>query len=85
MLLLLPLSLTSIVLAAQRIVIALGGLRPWWVWLIAVIAGPILVIVGMVLINFLLELFEYLAFAWRRCPQCRARRWSWGFTRGFGL
>ena len=58
---------------------------PWWVCVAAVVVGPVLAVVGMVVINFALELAEWLAFAWRRCPTCGARRWSWGFTRGFGL
>jgi hypothetical protein len=45
----------------------------------------ILMAVGVRVVKFALELVEYLAFARRRCPTCGARRWSWGFTRGFGL
>jgi hypothetical protein len=58
---------------------------PWWVSVIALIVGLALGVAGVVVVNFTLELVEYLAFAWRRCPSCGARRWSWGFTRGFGL
>jgi hypothetical protein len=58
---------------------------PWWVFLAAVAIAPILAVVGMMATKFLLELIEYLAFARRQCPTCGGRRWSWGFTRGFGL
>lgn len=58
---------------------------PWW----AEFGSPVLVlvlgIVGAIAINLVLQLVEYLAFVWRKCPGCGARRWSWGFTRGFGL
>ena len=62
---------------------------PWWVGVLfgvlAVVVGVALALVGMIVINFVLELAEWLIFARRRCPLCNARRWSWGFTRGFGL
>ena len=58
---------------------------PWWVGVIAGVVGLVLAVVGVVVLNFAMELAEWLAFAWRRCPACGARRWSWGFTRGFGL
>jgi hypothetical protein len=58
---------------------------PWWVAVVVVVAGLVLVVVGVAAVKFVLELVEYLSFAWRRCPRCGARRWSWGFTRGFGL
>lgn len=61
----------------------------WLTATICVIAGLVLTVilagVGMIVINFALELAEWLAFARRKCPVCGARRWSWGFTRGFGL
>jgi hypothetical protein len=56
----------------------------WW-WLIA---GPLLIVasfVGAWLLHELLAGVEWLIFCLRRCPSCRARRWSWGFTQGFGL
>lgn len=58
---------------------------PWWFGALAVVAGLVIVVVGMVVINFALELAEWLAFARRRCPACGSHRWSWGYTRGFGL
>lgn len=58
---------------------------PWWVAVVAVVVGLVLAVIGAVMVKFVLELVEYLAFALRRCPSCGARRWSWGFTRGFGL
>jgi hypothetical protein len=56
-----------------------------WSWLIG---GAVLLVLGVVTsvaLNWMFELLEYLAFAGRRCPQCGARRWSWGFRQGFGL
>lgn len=58
---------------------------PWWFTVVGVIIVLVLTIVGAVAIKLLIELAEYLTFVWRRCPTCGARRWSWGFTRGFGL
>jgi hypothetical protein len=58
---------------------------PWWVGVVAVVVGLVLTVVCVVIVKFALELVEYLAFAWRQCPNCGARRWSWGFTRGFGM
>jgi hypothetical protein len=61
---------------------------PWWFWALCVLAVPLvlfLVVIGAWVLKFLLELLEYLVFARRRCLVCRQRRWSWGFTRGFGL
>lgn len=57
---------------------------PWWVAALAVVLGLVVVVVGMAVVNFGLGLAEWLAFARRPCPACGARRWSWGFTRGFG-
>lgn len=90
---LLSLAGVGVVLAA-RLVRGLLGPRPapaepvaapWWVDAVAVAVGVGLTLVGAVVLRFLLELVEWLAFAWRRCPACGARRWSWGFTRGFGV
>lgn len=56
----------------------------WW-WLLA---APLLVVasfVGSWLLHELLAGIEWLLFCFRRCPNCRFRRWSWGFTQGFGL
>jgi hypothetical protein len=60
--------------------------RPrWWAWLLIVPGSLLIAIIGGVLLDFALQLVEWAAFVLRRCPQCRRRRWSWGFTRGFGL
>lgn len=58
---------------------------PWWANVLGVVVGLVLAGVGVVVVKYGLELLEYLMFAWRRCPQCGLRRWSWGFTRGFGM
>lgn len=56
----------------------------WW-W---VLAAPLLLVAsffGAWLLHGLLAGIEWLLFCFRRCPNCRSRRWSWGFTQGFGL
>jgi hypothetical protein len=56
-----------------------------WRW---ILAAPLLLIAsfaGALLLNLLLEGLEWLAFCLRKCPSCGGRKWSWGFTRGFGL
>ena len=58
---------------------------PVWVGVVVVLVGLALVAAGAAAVKFSLELAEYLAFARRPCPGCQSRRWSWGFTRGFGL
>lgn len=66
-----------------------GTTEAGWSWWIAVPAGVIvglaLIALGVVVLNYSLELIEYLVFLRHRCPKCGARKWSWGFTRGFGL
>jgi hypothetical protein len=51
----------------------------------AMIIGFVVLFIAAMLLNVLMEFIEWLAFSLRRCPKCRCRRWSWGFTRGFGL
>jgi hypothetical protein len=62
---------------------------PLWgaiVLMLVGVAALVGIIVGMVVIKYLLELAEYLAFVrWQQCPQCGGRSWTRGFTRGFGL
>jgi hypothetical protein len=53
-------------------------------WLVMLAAFPVSV-VGAIALYALLEAVEWLVFARRRCANCGARHWSWGFTRGFGL
>jgi hypothetical protein len=60
----------------------------WWALLIV----PLIMIVGFIalfifamILNAWMELIEWLAYCRRRCPTCGSRKWSWGFTRGFGL
>jgi hypothetical protein len=59
------------------------GLGWWWL-----IGAPVLLALAVpvaIILNWLLELAEWLAFCWRRCPLCGKRKWSWGFFEGFGL
>ncbi|MBB6051025.1 hypothetical protein [Armatimonas rosea] len=58
---------------------------PWWVMPVGFVIGIPLVVLGAYLWGRFLELMEYLFVALHRCPNCKARRWSWGFTSGFGL
>ena len=60
----------------------------WWKLLIipiVAIAGFVVLVIAAIILDLFLGLIEYLAFAARKCPTCGKRRWSWGFTRGFGL
>lgn len=52
-----------------------------WRWVFV----AILLIPCEVAIHYAAQLTEWLAFCLKRCPGCGTRRWSWGFTRGFGL
>jgi hypothetical protein len=60
----------------------------WWNLLAIPIGLIVLIIVaffGGLVLNYALEFFEWLAYCLRKCPKCGCRKWSWGFTRGFGL
>lgn len=60
----------------------------WWKLLViplGMVVGLVLAFVGAVLLNYVFEFIEYVAFCLRKCPKCGARKWSWGYTRGFGL
>ena len=61
------------------------GATPWWLWVILVPASIVFLVLLTVAMNWFLELLEYLAYAGRKCPKCGKRKWSWGFTKGFGL
>ncbi|MBB5035661.1 hypothetical protein [Prosthecobacter vanneervenii] len=56
----------------------------WW-WLVAAPALLVAALAGAWLLHELLAGIEWLMFCFRRCPCCLSRRWSWGFTQGFGL
>lgn len=53
-----------------------------WVLIIIVL---LLIPLGAMLLHLTLSCVEYFIVARRRCPQCGSRRWSWGYTSGFGL
>ena len=60
----------------------------WWAVLLIPLSmalGLALLLLGALIFNYILELTEWLVYCRRRCPKCRKRRWSWGFTEGFGL
>ena len=81
----------SIVAAGSDVAPASDAARTelgWWSILVvplAMVLGFVVICVCVLILNALLELMEYLAYVLRRCPKCGRRRWSWGFTRGFGL
>ena len=59
------------------------GLGWWWL-----IGGPVVFTVAVLMsfvLSLLFETIEWLVFCRRKCPICEKRRWSWGFTQGFGL
>ena len=93
--LLLGLSLSAAILALRMLEKTMpplqpgpGGGQPWWVWVVGVVGVLICfaaIVAGAIGLHYVLAAIEYLATARRRCPSCGSRRWSWGFTRGFGL
>jgi hypothetical protein len=60
----------------------------WWKLLaipVAAIISLVAAVIGGLLLNYVFEFVEWLVYCRRKCPKCGSRRWSWGFTRGFGL
>ena len=60
----------------------------WWALLVfpvAILLWFVVLFIVVLILNAILELIEWLVFFRRRCPLCGRKRWSWGFTRGFGL
>ncbi|RYX81664.1 hypothetical protein EON83_22975 [bacterium] len=53
----------------------------WWAWL----AFVPLIIVLFLTVMLVPQFIEWLIAMVTACPQCHKRRWSWPFTRGFGL
>jgi hypothetical protein len=60
------------------------GIPPWW-WIIGVPVGAVVGLGAVIAVRYALEAVEYLVFLPRKCPHCGKRRWSWGYTQGFGL
>ena len=59
------------------------GLGWWWL-----LGGPALFATSLIMsffIGFCVELIEWLLFCCRKCSICGKRKWSWGYTQGFGL
>jgi hypothetical protein len=62
----------------------LAGHSAWW-WVLATPSVLLLSLPAAYVLNLLLEAIEWLLFCRCRCENCGGRRWSWGFTQGFGL
>lgn len=63
----------------------LFGSLGWWSWPTGILAGLILgVPLGLCFI-YTSQALEWALAHLKRCPQCQRRRWSWGYTKGFGL
>ena len=58
---------------------------PGWAWLLIIPAAVGAAVLIAAALDKIFALAEWLLFAGRRCPGCGSRRWSRGFTRGFGL
>jgi hypothetical protein len=58
---------------------------PWWVWPVAAVVTVVAIAGTTVALKWGLEAAERLAVLRRPCPRCGGRRWSRGFTRGYGL
>ncbi len=58
---------------------------PWWFFVISIPVSFALALGGAAILDAVLTRIEYVAFFRRKCPVCGGRRWSRGFTRGFGL
>jgi hypothetical protein len=61
-----------------------GYVVGWWVALL-IPGAMVCSVVGGLVLMWVLAAVEWLAFAWRACPRCGRRRWSWGYREGFGL
>lgn len=57
----------------------------WWAYPLLGAGGLAIGFALLCAVNWLLELTEYAIVRRKPCPRCGAKRWSWGFTRGFGL
>ncbi len=58
---------------------------PWWFFVISIPVSFALALGGAAILDAVLTRIEYVVFFRRKCPVCGGRRWSRGFTRGFGL
>jgi len=58
---------------------------PWWLWPVAVVMWLALWIGTAAGLNWLVRAVERRVVRRQPCPACGGRRWSRGFTRGFGL
>ena len=78
-----PAFVIGVVLGWLRGCVEIDGFGWWWVLIV-----PLMIIVSFVLISpvaYFFEFLEYLVLALRKCRRCGARRWSRGYTKGFGL
>ena len=59
-----------------------------WGYLAFLVPVPLFLVTSVPLIvifNCTLEFIDWVVALLKRCPKCHRRRWSWGYTRGFGL
>jgi len=59
---------------------ALTDAIPWLSWLAALVAFG----VGAAIVSYTMDLSDFLLAKRKRCANCGSRKWSWGYTRGFG-
>jgi hypothetical protein len=66
---------------------AIADARHWpqWHWWISGPAGFLCGLLVAIILAWVVQLLERLTVFSRRCPKCGSRRWSKGFTSGFGL
>ncbi len=78
-----PVMVIELGLAALKSVLDIDGFGWWW---LAVVPSLIVVsLIGIIPTAYAFQLIEWLAYCWKPCPKCRKRKWSWGYTKGFGL
>ena len=58
---------------------------PWWMWPVSACVSLLLSFLGAVALDLTFRFIEFVLARQRPCPSCGARKWSKGFTSGFGL
>ncbi len=73
-----------------QVFLGLPSLPEWGAWWLMLIPLSFLLLVPTMVIGYFMHYYVFAFVEWtvyciRRCPKCKARSWSWGFTRGLGL